>query len=193
MVSNTHRAVLRQAEIFHELTDDDMAALEPFLAARRLRAGDVLFQQGDAGATMVIVAEGALIARVRTAQGTDEELNRMEPGEVAGEMAFIDPAPRSATVVALTDAAVYELAHDAMAALRRDAPGAVSAMVGAVIRDVTRRLRRIDRRIEEELRTEPRGRAAPSGMTAALGSTATDDATPTERVGLRAGSARAKP
>jgi hypothetical protein len=40
------------------------------------------------------------------------------------------------------------------------APGAVAAMVGAVIRDVTRRLRRIDERIELELRSTPRGRSA---------------------------------
>jgi CRP-like cAMP-binding protein len=169
MVMHSHpdRAVLRRAEVFAELTDADVDALAPFLAVRTLRPGEVLFQQGDAGATMVILAAGALAARVCADGGAEAELGTMAPGEVVGEMAFIDPAPRSASVVALGEATVYELAHDAMAQLRREAPGAVAAVVGAVIRDVTRRLRRIDERIEAELAQTPRGRSsAPRAITA---------------------------
>jgi CRP-like cAMP-binding protein len=118
MQSHPEWAALRQAEVFADLTDADLTALVPFFAARTLRAGEVLFRQGEAGATMVFLARGALLARVRTDEGAETELGRMEPGEVVGEMAFIDPAPRSATVLCLHDADVYELAHEAMAQLR---------------------------------------------------------------------------
>jgi CRP-like cAMP-binding protein len=145
-------SILRRAEIFRDLEDDELAALQACVVVREIPPGTVVFREGDPGAAMLIVAEGTLSAHVRRKDGGEQEINRMGPGEAVGEMSFIDPAPRSATVRALTAAVVYELSEDGMRALRRQAPGAAAGVVGAVILDVTRRLRRIDQMIERELR-----------------------------------------
>ncbi len=145
-------SILRRSEFFRALADGELAALQACVVVRELAAGTVVFQDGDPGAAMLIVAEGSLSAHVRRKGGGEQEINRMGPGEAVGEMSFIDPAPRSATVRAITRAVVYELSEDGMRALRRQAPAAAGAVVGAVIQDVTRRLRRIDQMIERELR-----------------------------------------
>jgi CRP/FNR family cyclic AMP-dependent transcriptional regulator len=147
--------VLRRVAVFGALAEADLAALAACVKARRYGAGDLVFHEGDPGATMLVVAEGTLVAVAARGEARGEVLNRMGEGEIVGEMAFLDPAPRSATVRALTDVVAYELDHDAVGVLRRQAPGAVAALVGLAVRDVTRRLRLLDERIEAELEKLP--------------------------------------
>jgi CRP-like cAMP-binding protein len=143
--------VVRRSDLFAGLSDVDLDALAACLIERRHARGEVVFRQGDPGETMLVIAAGRLFASTTKLNGSSTGLNEMGPGEVLGEMAFLDPAPRSATVTAATDAVTYELSHDAMNALRAQAPHAASALVSAGIRDVTRRLRTLDERIETEL------------------------------------------
>jgi hypothetical protein len=56
--------VLRRVAAFGELGDADLAALGACVRARRYAAGDMIFHEGDPGATMLLVAEGTLVADV---------------------------------------------------------------------------------------------------------------------------------
>jgi CRP-like cAMP-binding protein len=60
-----------------------------------LAGGEVLFREGAKGAHMYIVKSGELELRVG-----GRLLEVVGPGGLVGEMALIDPAPRSATAVA---------------------------------------------------------------------------------------------
>lgn len=151
MQSRPDKDLLRRTAIFRALGDTALDALIVCLSVRHGEAGAVLFQEGAPGASMIMVAEGVLVATVRDRDGREREINRMGPGETVGEMAFVDPAPRSASVHAITPTTFYELSEDGMATLRKNAPAAAAAITWAIIRDVTRRLRRIDDLIEDEL------------------------------------------
>ncbi|MCU1430664.1 MAG: glutamine transporter ATP-binding protein [Actinomycetia bacterium] len=62
-----------------------------------LAAGEVLFNQGDRGALVYVVDEGAVeILRVRD-DGTEERLNVVTPGSYFGEFSPMFGLPRSAT------------------------------------------------------------------------------------------------
>lgn len=152
MNGKAQREVLRRSSTFLSLSDQECDALLACLSVRSLAPGTVVFRQGDPGTTMILVAEGSLVATTRRSDGVEVEINRMGVGEIIGEMTFLDPAPRSVTVIARTACMVYELSEDGMSMLRMHSPGAASALVSAIIREVTRRLRRIDQLIEEELR-----------------------------------------
>lgn len=143
--------ILRKTVIFRSLGEADFKTMLMCLRARTCAAGEILFREGEPGQSMVIVAEGTFAAMVRRKDGEEQEINRMGPCETIGEMAFLDPAPRSATVRAVTDTAYYELDEDGLATLRRRAPTAAAALVWATLRDVTRRLRRLDRLIAHQL------------------------------------------
>ena len=151
MLPRPDKDLLRRTAIFRALGDTALDALIVCLSVRQGEAGLVLFREGAPGNSMVMVAEGVLVATVRDRDGREREINRMGPGETVGEMAFIDPAPRSASVHAITPSTYYELTEDGMATLRANAPAAAAAITWAIIRDVTRRLRRIDDLIEDEL------------------------------------------
>lgn len=80
---------------------------------------------------------------------------RIGPGEVLGELCCVDPAPRSASVVALGESRVCELHAAALARLRDVAPGAYAAVMAAIIRDISRRTREVDAKAAELVAAKP--------------------------------------
>lgn len=84
----------------------DAAGLDPTtlpdlgLTERRLAAGTRLLSSGDTGDEAYVVAEGRLRVSMRIPGVGEEALAFLGPGEVVGEMALVDDAPRSADVVA---------------------------------------------------------------------------------------------
>jgi CRP-like cAMP-binding protein len=151
------REILQSAELFAGLPARDLDALAICLQGRRYAAGEILFREGEPGASMLIVAEGTLMATARGGDGQERVLGPMHAAEVVGEMAFLDPGPRSATVAASTEAVVYELTQDTREILRARSPAAFGAILSAAIRDVMARIDRLDARIFEAL--EARGLA----------------------------------
>jgi CRP-like cAMP-binding protein len=68
-------------------------------------AGEIVMKIGDKGDCMYVVQEGQL--EVHAADGSLVET--VGPGGIVGEMALVDDAPRSATVVAKVDSRVVPL------------------------------------------------------------------------------------
>lgn len=100
------------------LAQDDLSILEkaPFLAAlstsrrrtlldtarpRKFKRGEVLFHQDDPGDSLFLVQSGAVKLVLPGSDGKEKLLRVLGPGDVLGEMAIIDGAPRSATAVAM--------------------------------------------------------------------------------------------
>jgi diguanylate cyclase (GGDEF)-like protein len=96
-----------------------VAALMGAAVARRVPAGQVLFEMGDSGSTMFLVKSGELRIRIG-----DLILENVMPGGVVGEMAMIDDTERvrSATVVAATESEVVEIGRDTLLKLLQSHP-----------------------------------------------------------------------
>jgi CRP-like cAMP-binding protein len=140
-VSAEKREVIRRVRAFSGLSDEDCDAVLGVLRAQRGNPGDTLFREGDPGDALMMVLDGELVARARTQSGTEEEVARLGPGEVVGEMAFIDAEPRSATVSTPGGATVLTFTRAAMSALKKSAPRVAAAIQRNVLVDVARRLR----------------------------------------------------
>ncbi|MFC6153886.1 Crp/Fnr family transcriptional regulator [Nocardioides yefusunii] len=104
--------VLRQAPLFSALDDEAATALSASMAESRLRRGDVLFHEGDSGDRLYIVLDGKVKLGRSAADGRENLLAVMGPGQMFGELSLFDPGPRSATVTAVTDASFASLTHD---------------------------------------------------------------------------------
>ena len=104
--------VLRQAPLFSALDDEAATALRSSMSETRLRRGDVLFHEGDSGDRLYIVAEGKVKLGRSAADGRENLLAIMGPGQMFGELSLFDPGPRSATVTAVTDATFASLSHE---------------------------------------------------------------------------------
>jgi CRP-like cAMP-binding protein len=65
---------------------------------RSFASGAVIFEQGDDGAEMFGIVDGAVELRAR-----EGFVRKLGPQEVFGELALVDSSPRSATAVATAD------------------------------------------------------------------------------------------
>jgi len=76
--------------------------------------GQAVVRQGDPGDALYLVASGEVSVQVRTEPGASEkEVARLGRGALFGEMSVLTGDPRTATVVALGDAALLAVDRDA--------------------------------------------------------------------------------
>lgn len=85
--------------------------------ARSFDADALIFQEGQPGAEMFFVREGEVEIMVH---GRSVEV--AGPGSIVGEMALIDTAPRSATVLARTACQLVPVDRQRFLALVQEAP-----------------------------------------------------------------------
>jgi CRP-like cAMP-binding protein len=78
----------------------------------RLKSDDVLFFAGDTGDNWYRIEEGLLKVSLVSRSGSERILAFFGPGAIVGELSMIDGQPRSASVVAVRDAALSFISHD---------------------------------------------------------------------------------
>lgn len=130
------------------MSDKLKTGKRPLSAPREvcLSMGQILFREGDLSREIYIVKEGSLL--VYTGNGDKElELGRVGPGAIFGEMAFLDKAPRSASVRAISEAKVLELNNAVMGGLIEKMP----PWLASVVKVVVRRLRNTNQRLQMPL------------------------------------------
>jgi CRP/FNR family transcriptional regulator, cyclic AMP receptor protein len=90
-------------------------------------AGKVLVQEGEWGREMYVILRG-------TAQVTKDgrKLRELVPGDFFGEMAFLSPAPRTASVIARSDMRVMVLDSRAMGAVVEREPAVARRLLAAM-------------------------------------------------------------
>jgi CRP/FNR family transcriptional regulator, cyclic AMP receptor protein len=125
---------LRALSLFRGLRSKELAHIAQLVEKSKLPAGWRLTKQGQAGFDAFILLEGTAGVEIDGIQ-----VATLGPGDTVGEMALLDGAPRSATVVAQTDVEVLFLTPATMEALV-----AMPSVARAVIRSLAGRLRSIE-------------------------------------------------
>lgn len=102
---------LKNISLFSQMDDQELAELAQAFQTRPVKAGEVLFHQGDAGEELIIVQAGGIAIFMPAEPGSPrgEALRIFKPGEVLGEMALIDLKPRSASARAEVDSVILTL------------------------------------------------------------------------------------
>ena len=76
----------------------------------RVRAGETVFREADAGATMYIVQSGA-VRLCREVEGQRRDLGTMGKGDFFGEMSILEGLARTHTAEALEDSELIEISN----------------------------------------------------------------------------------
>jgi CRP-like cAMP-binding protein len=97
--------------IFDELSSQKLDQLATWLQPESLKAGEVLFHEGDQANKFYIVESGEVIIS-RLVDGEQVELSRRAPGEYFGEIALLQDRPRTATITAAVDTHLLSLEAD---------------------------------------------------------------------------------
>ena len=153
----------------------DPGALERVAAgmrARRFRRGEVIFHIGDPGDALFVILSGEVKISLPSETGDEAILATLRSGDVFGELALLDGAPRSASATALSATETVVLPRDRFRELIATEAGVRDALLASIAGE----LRRLTRHVEELHFLDITGRlAALLVRIAQEGGTPTDD------------------
>lgn len=114
--------LIQRVSLFATLTAEELRLLSSEAKNRLVHTGASLLRQGDAGDSLFILREGLLEVRKTTDEHPETVLDHIRPGQFFGEMSLLLGDPRSATIVATSDAVVVEITKEAMTKLMHKRP-----------------------------------------------------------------------
>jgi CRP-like cAMP-binding protein len=130
---------IRGFPMFRGLGEAEAVALGDSLRSVTLAPGETLFHQGDHGSSMFLLVAGQVDVRIQVQGDRDHTRATLQPGAVLGELALLVKGSRTATIVADTDAEMWEISRDAFqAAVDRGDRWAVGLLL-AVARELAQR------------------------------------------------------
>jgi CRP/FNR family cyclic AMP-dependent transcriptional regulator len=148
--------VLRRAPLFEGLDEENARGLRRQMTEVHLTRGEHLFLEGQEGDRLYVVLDGKLKLTHAAADGRENLLSVLGPGEMFGELSLFDPRPRTSSASAVTDATLAALAHDALRPWLLDHPEVSMHMLQAL----ARRLRRANDAQADLVFTDVPGRVA---------------------------------
>ena len=145
---------LRSLPYFADLDDDLLDGVCESSEEIEIAAGTRIIEEGSHSEEMYVVVSGQLEVAKKGSK-RNIVLATLGPGEVVGEIALLDGAPRTASVLATTPARLIRIPASAFEELISD-----SRVVRRMFRTVTARLRSSEENLRHEERMAALGRMA---------------------------------
>ena len=131
-----HIDILRSVSLFVETPSETLTEVAALLDDITAQAGETIIEKGAPGDCLYILVEG----RARAHDG-DRFLNDLGPGDVFGEMAVLDPEPRSASVTAVEDSRLFRLGRAALEHLMDARPEVARSIMRILVQRLRGRVR----------------------------------------------------
>ncbi|MEK0081720.1 Crp/Fnr family transcriptional regulator [Benzoatithermus flavus] len=136
---------LATVDLFRGLDTAQLQELERYTRTRAFKAGQTVVEYQDDSHDVFFILSGKLKVTIFSEAGREIAFRELTAGQSFGELSAIDGQPRSANVIALTDATVVLMtASDFMAALKRHPDIAI-----AVLKKLTLLVRALSERVHE--------------------------------------------
>jgi CRP-like cAMP-binding protein len=153
-MSLTSIEFLRRVPLFAQLDNNALHVLAEQLQQKHFLAGQTIFRQAETGDEMYIVQHGAVELFVYDPFGQQIAVNRVETGEVFGELATLDDETRSASAKAIHNTTLIVITRQNLHAIIQSHPDAAIHM----LKVLARRIRYTSALLEE--RVVPNANAA---------------------------------
>jgi len=101
--------MLDSCAVFGALDIEARRRLAEHARLRRFAAGEIIFQAGSPGHSMMAVVTGSVRITARSPRGAEIMLAVLSQGEIVGEIALLDGGERTADATALTDCELVAL------------------------------------------------------------------------------------
>ena len=150
------REALRETILFADLDDDQLGHIAAAGTPQSLQRGVVLFQEGDEPGEFYLVLSGRVAIAQESDGGRESLLAVLGPGELFGEMGFLDGYNRSAQARALEESEVLVVPYAELRLLYENHPTAL----WSAVRLLARRLRATDRALSDTVFLDVMGRTA---------------------------------
>ena len=117
-----------------ELSEKEAWKLAELMTIRELKVGDYLIEEGAAGDSLHVMAQGNLEVVKRTGADGTASIAIIREGHLAGELSFIDGSVHTVGLRALGDCQVISLAREDFESIVDECPQLVYKVMRAVAR-----------------------------------------------------------
>ena len=133
---------LKEVSMFKNFDDNRLKEFFKTFKKKEYAAGDIIFKEGSAGNTLLILIEGEVIIEKKLDEDEKEfkQLAFLSAGEFFGEMAVIEEKPRTAQARACADTVLYELNHRDFFSFIKEHPETGIPFLVEITKTVLRRL-----------------------------------------------------
>lgn len=142
--------VLRRSPLFEQLSAAELDVLAEYSRPVSYAPGQVIFEEGEAGASLFVLAEGEVDVLRREA-GADKVLSTLAAPASFGEMALVDREVRSATIRARTACTALQLGAENFTAFRKRSRDGFTFVVLNIARVLSSRLRETNQKLASRL------------------------------------------
>lgn len=138
-------SLLRAHPFFKDLGNAVIERLAPRVITSKVKKGAVIFRKGDVGTRLYAVRSGAVRISAPSEEGKDAIFNLIVPGDLFGEIAFLDGGQRTADAVAIDDCELMVIERRDFIPLIQDDP----ELAVRLIKILCARLRRTSEQVED--------------------------------------------
>ncbi|HMR02949.1 MAG TPA: cyclic nucleotide-binding domain-containing protein, partial [Candidatus Competibacter phosphatis] len=126
------RIPLHEMDLCRDMKPEEVAALAAVLRPLELARGENLFSAGNSGAELYLLLRGRVDIRIPVTADRHKRLAVFGPGTLFGEVAFLDPGPRTAEATAMKPSELLVLNRADFSQLRETHPDAAVALLLAL-------------------------------------------------------------
>ena len=148
--------VLDKISLFSELSEPDLEAVTKLAVTRNFPKNTMILCEGDQSDSLYVVLSGKVKVYLSDDEGKEVTLNVQGEGEYFGELALLDSAPRSASVVTLEKTRLAVISKPAFEECMGKNPG-ISLKVS---QGLARRLRELSENVRSLALMDVYGRVA---------------------------------
>ena len=110
---------LLETPMFEKLVPSEIMEVIHIVEVHQYQAGDVVFNEGDAGDAWYVLYRGSVEVLKHGATG-EKKITELGPQACFGEISILDGSPRSATIRASKDSMAFRIPRDAFGDLLDD-------------------------------------------------------------------------
>jgi CRP-like cAMP-binding protein len=136
--------LIQDSSLIVDLNGSQCGDLSSISTTRALEDKEVLIEQGQVDEALHIVATGALAVERNTAGGDTVTLHVLRPGDLAGEMGFVDGTEHTATLRAMGSTTVVSIGRKDLESLLPTKPDVVYGVMRGIVRSAHRILREMN-------------------------------------------------
>ena len=136
MDDNSKFEALRKSPISSNLEDEQCRVLAALAHPRILRNDDVLMEEGHVDNSFHVIVGGLLAVTKETGGGDWLTLHILRPGDLAGELGFIDGRPHTATLRAVGETTVLSFERERLEGVLEQHPWMVYRLMQTIVQAV---------------------------------------------------------
>lgn len=149
-----YKQAIKNVPLFSELTDQELNLLVASGSLQRFPDKNVIFQEGDSGEVLFIILSGKVRVLLTGKNGQEFILSHLGPGNFFGEMAILESAPRSASVITMEPSDFFLLGRKALTELLKHH----SDIAMKILKNLSQRLRKVSEQVRSLVMFDMYGR-----------------------------------